>query len=171
MGCGRAVGQGSIRGGLLLVERLHKRAKRVATDTDNTRAYERSVLTALLLSHTNALLGEGSAEFGLVGRPVDVPNHPEAVVARGCISRSVRMAAGDLVFRHNALGRISSCVMEGGALSLLAHEMRAVERFSSHSTVWMPVPDHCEVLRRANDVVPAMAWTKSLSANTLLLRM
>ena len=154
-----------------VVERLHLRSKRAAKDIENTRAYERSVLTAVLASHTNALSGEGSAEFGLVGRAAHVPNHTRAVVARGCVSHGVSMAAGDLVFRDNALGRVSSCVMEGGALFVLVHEMREVERLSSHSSVWAPVPAHCEVVWRAHDVVPALAWTKSASANTVVLRM
>lgn len=154
-----------------IVERLHLRAKRVANDVANTRAYERSVLTGVLMSHTNALVGEGSAEFGLVGRAAHVPSQTGAVVARGCVSHGVTMFAGDLVFRDNALGRVSSCVMEGGALFVLVHEMREVERLSSSSSVWAPVPAHCEVVWRAHEVVPALAWTKSASANTIVLRM
>ena len=154
-----------------IVERLHLRAKRVAKDVANTRAYERSVLTGVLVSHMNALVDEGSAEFGLVGRAENVPNHTGAVVARGCVSHGVRMCAGDLVFRDNALGRVSSCVMEGGALFVLVHEMREVERLSSSSSVWAPVPAHCEVVWRAHEVWPAVAWTKSASANTIVIRM
>ena len=154
-----------------VVERLHLRAKRAAKDIENTRVYERSLLTSILLSHTNALLGEGSAEFGLVGRAAHVPSHTGVVVAQGLVCHGVRVHAGDLVFRGNALGRVSSCVMEGGALFVLVHEMREVERLSSHSSVWAPVPAHCEVVWRAHDVVPALAWTKSASANTIVLRM
>ena len=153
-----------------IVERLHLRAKRVAKDVANTRAYERSVLTGVLLSHTNALIGEGSAEFDLVGRAAHVPGHAGAVVARGCVSHGVRMYAGDFVFRDNALGRISSCVMEGGALLVLVHEMRFVEHLSSTATVWAPAPADCEVVWRAREVVPAMAWSTTVTAGTIVLR-
>ena len=119
----------------------------------------------------NALANEGSEEFGLVGRAENVPSHTGAVVARGCVSHGVKMCEGDLVFRDNALGRVSSCVMEGGALFVLVHEMREVERVSSSSSAWEPVPAHCEAVWRAHEVVPALAWTKSASANLVVLRM
>ena len=154
-----------------IVERLHLRAKRAAKDVENARAYERSVLAGILLLHTNALVGEGSAEFGSVGRAAHVPSHAGAVVARGCVSHGVRTCAGDLVFRDTALVRVSSCVMEDGALFVLVHEMREVERLSSSSFVWAPVPAHCEVVWRTHEVVPALAWMKSASGNTIVIRM
>ena len=100
----------------------------------------------------NALANEGSEEFGLVGRAENVPGVRKAVVARGCVSHGVKMCEGDLVFRDNALGRVSSCVMEGGALFVLVHEMLEVERLSSSSSVWAPIPAHCEVVLRAHEV-------------------
>jgi len=151
-----------------VVERLHLRAKRAAKDIENTRVYERSLLACILHSHTNALLGEGSAEFGLVGRAET--QSTGVVVAKGLVCHGVSVHAGDLVFRGNALGRVSSCVMEGGALFVLVHEMREVERLASHWTVWAPVPAHCAVVWHAHDVVPALAWTKSASANTTVIR-
>ena len=119
----------------------------------------------------NALANEGSEEFGLVGRAENVLGVRKAVVARGCVSRGVRMCAGDLVFRNKKLGKVSSCVMEDGALFVLVHEMREVERLSSSSSVWASVPVHCEAVWRAHEICLATAWMKSESANTTVLRM
>jgi len=153
-----------------IVERLHLRAKRAATSILNTTAYERSVITGVMISHMNALANEGSEEFGLVGRAGNVPGVRKAVVARGCVSRGVRMCAGDLVFRDKKLGKVSSCVMEDGALFVLVHEMREVERLSASSSVWASAPVHHEEVWRAHEVCPAVAWMTS-SANTIVLRM
>jgi hypothetical protein len=153
-----------------VVERLHLRAKRSANLVENTRSYERSVLTGVVGAHS-VLLGEGSAEFGLVGVASDVPGPTKASVARACVSHGVSIAAGDLVFRDERLGRVASCVMEGGALFMLVNEMRPVERLSGHSSVWSSAPATCQVVWRAHDVVPAVAWTKSTSTNTTVIRM
>ena len=154
-----------------IVERLHLRAKRQANLVQNTRSYERSVLTGLLGAHRNALLREGSAAFGLVGAASDVPGPTKASVARACVSNGVRIAAGDLVFRGDALGRVASCVMEGGALFMLVNEMRPVQSLYVQSSVWSSAPANCQVVWRAHDVVPAIAWTKSTSENTTVIRM
>ena len=62
-----------------------------------------------------------------------------------------------------------SCVI--CTLFVLVHEMREVERLSSSSSVWASVPVHCEAVWRAHEVCLAVAWMKSESANTTVLRM
>ena len=102
-----------------IVERLHLRAKRAAKDVENTRAYERSVLTGVLISHTNALVDEGSAELGLVGRAAHVPGHTRAVVSRGCVSQGVMVCGrprlprqcigARLILRHGRWRSFRAC--------------------------------------------------------------
>ena len=52
--------------------------------------------------------------------------------------------------------------MEGGDISTLVHEMREVERLSSHSSVWAPVPNNCEKVWRAHECVRLTAVRRFL---------
>ena len=148
-----------------VVERLHLRGKRAATDIENTRPYERSLVTAVLHSHTNALHRDSSPVFGLVGRTA---SHAGIVVAQCLVCHGVRVHAGDRGFRGDLFGRVSSCCMEDACLYVLVQEMALVQQLASHSSVWAPVPSPCTVWR-AEDVVPALAWTKSV-VNTTVIR-
>lgn len=150
-----------------VVERLHKRGKRAAQDIENTRRYERSLVTCVLHAHSNALDRESSPEFGLVGRTAPVPSHAGIVVAQGLVCHGVRVHAGDLVFRGDLLGRVSSCCMEGSCLCVLVQQMALVQQLASQNGVWAPVPSPCTVWR-AEDLVPAVAWTKSVGNTTVI---
>ena len=140
------------------------RWKRAAKDIENTRAYERSLATDVFHSHTNALHQDYSPEFGLVGRTA---SHAGIVVAQCLVCHGVRVHAGDLVVRGDSLGRVSSCCMENACLYVLVQEMSLVQQLASHSSVWAPVSSPCTVWQ-AEDVVLALAWTKSVGNTTVI---
>jgi len=109
-----------------LLERSHMRAKARSNLVENTRAYERSVLSAVLLCHRNNLQEESAQTFGLVGNTTPLPGRPSTLVGDRIVHAGLQISAGDIVVKNNCYtGRVSACCMEAGCFYVIVQEMRS----------------------------------------------
>lgn len=109
-----------------LLERSHMRAKARSNLVENTRAYERSVLSAVLLCHRNNLQEESAKTFGLVGNTTPLPGRPSTLVGDRIVHAGLQISAGDIVVKNNCYtGRVSACCMEAGCFYVIVQEMRS----------------------------------------------
>ena len=152
-----------------VIERLHRRAKRIGDNIQNTRSYERSILASVGHSHRNALQGEGAHVFGLPGRVAPLPGCQGVVVGNTLVQHGLHVSAGDLVFQGLSLGRVSSCCLENGILYVIVLELILVRQLTSHSSLWAsPTGEGVLKVWAAADVELAVAWSKPGDAMTVL---
>ena len=143
-----------------VVERLHRRAKRVGNNIQNTRTYERSILAATLHSHRNSLQSQDVHCSGLHGRIALCPDSG-VFVANTLLLNGLHVSIGDLVFCGSGLGRILNCCSEYRILYVLVEHMVFRRQLTSHSSLWAKPSDTKPfALWLAADVELALAWSK-----------
>ncbi len=96
-----------------LVERLHLRAKQMASIVLNTRAFERSVLSSMLLCQRNFLLEADLTLHGLIGKTAVFPGVPAARLSDHLVLNGLRISVQDLVFCESSVGFVTACCSEG----------------------------------------------------------
>jgi hypothetical protein len=131
------------RDGFLLdaftVERKHQEVKRAASNTDNSREYEFSVLCRL---HLDELRSQADVLPAAGLRGPQVRHEPvAATVADGLEFRGVRVSSGDIVFRHGAALMVCGAMQfDDGELAMLVRPMQLVRRLSLKSAIWRKLP-------------------------------
>lgn len=118
-----------------IVERLHLKCKQVANLIQNTRVFERSVLSGILnLQHHR--LQEARAPM-LAGKVM-------AVVATGAFlgdrlqHHGLAVSVGDVVFCGDSAGKVLACLAEDDTGFVIVEGWQPVRRQTAHSTAFMP---------------------------------
>jgi hypothetical protein len=114
-----------------VVERLHLLVKTTATRVDNTRAFERSVLSGTLNTMMASLKHlRGPCMFE--GRTRILPSLPSTIFAESMVIWAAKFTVGDMVLHQNAAGELRACALEGGiyygVVEMFAH-MQSITRF------------------------------------------
>ena len=121
-----------------VVERLHLRVKRLAEQCENTRCFERSVLSRYLQYHEQ-LLAETNATSAtaLIGQPFLVEELPDAKLYRSRRVAGLHLEAGDVVMYADGAGRIVAFTPAGDELiSAMVELYTFVERPTERSSRW-----------------------------------
>lgn len=138
-----------------VVERLHQRIKPLAALVENTQVFERSVLSSVLTKHHNDLTEGTFCSGGLIGPSASLPGSL-ATVAGALEISSLRLSAGDVVFRAEACAQITACCREGDSLFIFVNLMIKAGDLSAHSAWWRPSGNLA--LWPVGQVDVALAW-------------
>ncbi len=134
------------------LERKHQQVKRAASNTDNTRDFEVSVLARL---HLEELRAQADIQFAAGLRGPRVRHEPlAAVVADGLESKGLSIYSGDIVFRRGSALLVAGAIMfDQGELALLVRPLQFSTRLSPVATTWRKLSHMarcgCEGLRFA----------------------
>jgi hypothetical protein len=112
------------------MERLHRDVKKIAKNVLNTKRFEASVLSRLVLAQRRRLCEE-HAFNGLRGRTLE---HREGVFI-GCRLEAcgLKLAEGDVVYRGASLAVVMACARVGAELFVIVEELLRVEPHTVHS--------------------------------------
>ena len=157
-------------------ERHHSMAKEAAEPIDNTRRFERSVLSRFLLLQKDALLNWKMD--GLVGSTVDWPDLASDLNCDSCVAAlRMRIAGtlfgkGDIVFAGDLAYRVESCICLGSCFCLIAEPLEFKERVTSMGHRWLPT-GLLSLLPIGEDAVRvfrlASVWSQEPSGTILIL--
>lgn len=158
-----------LRDGIVLdafvVERTHLQIKSVAEHVKNTRAFERSVLSGVMVK---AAQETDDVTAGLVGRTAVLPGgHMTVRVADRMRVYDIVIGVGDVVTRDGSAGRVAACARQQDDLFVLVHRFVVVT----------PLGGNCNISRqedaisvwRAADVVHAVAWLPRSNGEVLIV--
>ena len=138
-------------------ERLHLRAKAVASNIKKLDGYEVSVMAGVLNEHVRALGEEGCAPACLVGPRAPFPGAEHIVVADTCHYFGVCFCVGDFAFRGTELGAILACCQDESCCCVLVEKATLLKSISAHSSqhsVATPTREFWQM----HEVVPCAAW-------------
>ena len=102
-----------------VIERLHLRAKSVATHCKKLGDYERSVMSGIMNNHMNKPDSDGVRMADLGWPRGTLPGMPHVTIADACDHFGMRIHVGDFCFRGAAPGRIEGRYMCLFVLSLV----------------------------------------------------
>lgn len=163
---------GSKQQGILLdmfvVERTHLEVKKVATNIENTRTFEASVLAALLNRQTNSWQ-EHAVVHGLLGRVQAFPGMPSVQCSRSLRIDGATFSVGDLAMYGDKAGAIVACVRDAFNLFVLVQELVFEHKLSTHSAIWRFTDSYC--FWSARCVLPVLAWIPHADQSTTVIRM
>ena len=109
-----------------IIERLHLSVKLHADRCDNTRRYERSVLSGVLNSQIAALrLMKGDCCL-LDCQTGTLPGFDHAVVGDNMDCFGMHLSVDDIVAHSQAMGRICACISELGMFLVIVEPLRLV---------------------------------------------
>ncbi len=115
-----------------VVERLHLRVKPLAEQVQNTRRFEKSVMSSVLTAHGNSLREAHFCNGGLLGPTSPLPG-TTASVADALEVSGLRLAVGDVVWSPGRCGETLACCREADALLLIVRLWREMAPISPHS--------------------------------------
>ena len=151
-----------------IIERLHLRAKAIANDILNTRAFERSVLSSLLLVQQNQLRSDTNQYNSLFGNIMQFPGRPDGRVSDRVVQGGRQIHAGDLVFQGNAVGAVVACCSENEGLFVVVETFVLLRTVSTHGQVFNR--SGAMELWQISSVELALAWAVHLDG-VVVLRM
>ncbi len=134
------------------MERLHIQVKRIADPIDNTRCYERSVLSALLSSYRAA------ETIDALGEDAEVPaEFPFARASQRACVHGVMFEAHDILHVHaNSFARIMTAAAEQGEYFFICERLVKVRQLTQHSGVARCTGD--AIVHTERSVHHARAW-------------
>ena len=146
------------------VERKHREVLQCAQNTDNTKAYEKSVLNRCLLNQVRLL--ETTVFEGLSGPSVACPPLVEnlqaesAMVAKASVYNGMHFEVGDMVLLPlGGAGFVKACAIVDDESVLLVGPMALVERPTQTSSRWREQPGLQIWLLSNAAVTQAYSWT------------
>ena len=111
-----------------VIERTHLAVKAIAEHVDNTRAFERSVLSGMLCCLDGR--DHEMSSYTLVGRTAVLPG-TFARVADRAVVYGMEFEVGDVILRGPAVGLLKACALEAGELTFVIQELRFTREFTS----------------------------------------
>jgi len=151
-----------------IIERTHLLVKGIADHIDNTRCFERSVLSGVT---TRAFEYAAVAEAGdgLVGRCAPLPGFPGVHVADKLSVFNFEVSVDDIILRGTNAGVVVACALEGGRLLVVVDLLVQTVIRSSHTTVFRLAGQH-EVWS-ASDVGHCLGWYGQPDGSFVVIRM
>ena len=116
----------------LVIERTHLQVKAIAENVQNTIAFERSVLSGIVV--TTLRNSNENPNFALLGRTATLPGSA-ALVADKALVYGLEMQVGEIIVKGRSLGAIVAFVAEDGDLSVLAHPLDTVSEVCKSVTI------------------------------------
>ena len=120
----------------LIIERLHLAVKPHAERCQNTRRYERSVLSGVLNSQLDALNKMRPDCSILDNNTVKLRGFDDAEIADSVDVLGMQISVGDIVFCGDIAGRACACADELGTFLVIVAEFRCVHRLSGATATW-----------------------------------
>lgn len=118
-----------------IVERLHLKCKQVANLIQNTRAFERSVLSGILNIQHQRLQ---EARAPMLGGKVTQVFENGSMLGDRLQYHGLAVSVNDVVFFGDRAGKVLACLTEGDAGFLIVEGWQPVQRQTAHSTAFMP---------------------------------
>jgi len=150
-----------------VVERVHLRVKAVAEHVDNTRAFERSVLSSLVTSHIRSL---ETWELGdrLIGSTGVLDCGSNVRVGGRMSVYSVKYKTGDVVMRGDDVALLTACALQADELYGFVRPLGKVADITGHASSY--VLSDGLALWSANELMLALAWRRRPDGHLLVVR-
>ena len=146
------------------LERLHLRVRLVASDVDNTRQYEKSVLSRLLV-RCMTTARESERPQRLLGPVAPLPQDRSVWVADSMDADRCLVSIGDMVFCGGAdlqAAEVKACLLEDDSLYAALEMLQRVTVMSPSSSQWRRGGRHVLVRSEVLEQSRAWYWTNDI---------
>ena len=120
----------------LIIERLHLTIRRAAENIHNLRAFEASVLSRALNEQIKKLQQMTQSCMLYQPTPVSVGGFTDVLLGDNMQIIGMHVSVGDIIFCHEAAGKILACARQGDSFYCVVHELSHIGSTARHKSLW-----------------------------------